>query len=250
MSSRSQGSFWRKTSRWRRILIRWLYPEIFSLFKRLAQTERREAEMRSQNQVLIQSDRQKDETIKRLSRENHNYRELSERDPKTKLLNTRGLENQLLSAFDIARRSGMKRPIATAFVIIDLDNFKKINDEIGHVHGDTALLVITELLHLCFPRKTNLKCRWGGDEFVVIMIDNDEEYAAASAERFRKDVESDPRLLFSADEDLPGIRVTASIGITTRAITIEEHGVLHTILSAEIGRTDAALREADRKSVV
>jgi diguanylate cyclase (GGDEF)-like protein len=231
---------------WRRLIIRLLYPEIFELFKKIAQLEKHELNIESQLKGLMQSGYHKDQVIKRLGQENRGYRELSERDPKTRLLNMRGLENQLLSAFDIARRSKMKQPITTAFVIIDLDNFKRVNDEIGHDHGDTALLVITELLQLCFPRKTNLKCRWGGDEFVVIMIDNNEGYATASAERFRKDVESDPRLLFNSNEDLPSIRVTASIGITTRAITIEEHGILDTILSAEIGRTDAALREAKR----
>ena len=245
MSSRSQGSFWRKTSRWRRILIRWLYPEIFSLFKRLAQLEKLEGELRGQILGLVRSGQQKDENIKRLANENHEYRELSERDPKTKLLNTRGLESQFLNSFDIARRSEMKQPITAAFVIVDLDNFKRLNDEVGHDYGDTALLVVTELLQLCFPRNTDPKCRWGGDEFVVVLIGSDEERVSVSAERFRRDVESDPRLIF----ETPGgdkIRVTASIGITTRAIGIEEHAVLDKLLSAEIGRTDAALREAKK----
>ena len=243
---RSWESFWRKTSRWRRILIRLLYPEIFTLFKRLARIERREAEVRSENKFLIQSAHQKDETIKRLNRENREYRELSERDPKTKLLNIRGLVNRFLNAFSIVRRSEIDRSIMTAFVIIDLDNFKEVNDRVGHDHGDTALLVVTELLQLCFPRQTDLKCRWGGDEFVVVLIDSDERYASTSAERFRKDIESDPRLLFNS-ENGESLRVTASVGITTRSIADEEHGVLDMLLSAEIGRTDAALREAKKE---
>lgn len=242
----SEGTSWRSISKWKRFIIRLLYPEIFMLFKRIAQLEKHGLNIESRLKGLTESGHHKDEVIKRLSRENHEYRELSEREPKTKLLNIRGLRNQFISAFDIARRSEMKQPITTAFVIVDLDNFSGVNDEIGHDHGDTALLVITELLQLCFPRKTDLKCRWGGDEFVVVLIDSDEEYATASAERFRKDVESDPRLLFNTDENLSSIRVTASIGITTRAITVEEHGVLDTLLSAEISRTDAALREAKR----
>lgn len=241
---KSWESLWRNTSRWRRIIVRWLYPEIFSLFKQLASIEKHEAEMRCRTQGLAQSIQQKNEVIKRLSRENHEYRELSEKDPKTKLLNTRGLERQFLNAFDIARRSEINQEITVvAFIVIDLDNFKRLNDELGHDCGDTALLVITELIQLCFPRKTDPKCRWGGDEFVVVLFDSDEKQSSLSAERFRRDVESDPRLHFEASSG-EKIHITASIGVTTRAVSIEEHGVLDTLLSAEIGRTDAALREA------
>lgn len=215
------------------------------LFKRIAQLEKHELNIESRIKGLIQAGHHKDEILNRLSQENSQYRKLSERDPKTTLLNIRGLENKLQNAFEIARRSKMKQPITTAFVVIDLDDFKRVNDEMGHDHGDTALLVITELLRLCFPRQTDLRCRWGGDEFVVIMIDSDEKKAADYAERFRKAVESDLRLTFKTGSGI-NIRVTASIGIATRGITIEEHGVLNTLLSAEIGRTDAALREAKK----
>jgi len=236
---------WRDISVWQRIIIRWLYPQIFDLFKRLARFERQVAGMESRIKGLVLAGREKDEQVKRLRKENLKYRELSEKDPKTTLLNTRGLESQFVNSIEITQRSRTSEPVKISLIIIDIDNFKKVNDEVGHDHGDTALLIVTELMQICFPRKTDLKCRWGGDEFVVILYESDMAYASNAAERFRKSVESDARLEFETPAG-DKIRVTVSIGVTERVIHSDEHGVLNTLLSAEIGRTDAALREAKK----
>lgn len=80
-------------------------------------------------------------------------------DPLTKLLNRRGLEQ------DVERMSGTDFPAVVA--VIDIDHFKKINDQYGHDAGDVALRCVAEYLRSNMKGR-DLICRWGGEEFVVI----------------------------------------------------------------------------------
>lgn len=80
-------------------------------------------------------------------------------DPLTKLLNRRGLQEE------VERLSGTDFPAVVA--VIDIDHFKKINDQYGHDAGDVALRRVAEYLRSNMKGR-DLICRWGGEEFVVI----------------------------------------------------------------------------------
>lgn len=80
-------------------------------------------------------------------------------DPLTKLMNRRGLEEE------VARMSGTDFPAVVA--VLDIDHFKKINDQYGHDAGDVALRCVAEYLRSNMKGR-DLICRWGGEEFVVI----------------------------------------------------------------------------------
>lgn len=69
-------------------------------------------------------------------------------------------------------------------VLVDLDNFKQINDSFGHAAGDAVLRAIGETLSRSFIRKNDLVCRYGGDEFAIILNDTTKETAAPLLERF------------------------------------------------------------------
>lgn len=131
--------------------------------------------------------------------------ELSERDPLTKLSNRRGFENALGQA--IARVERGKGNIAV--LLLDLDQFKEVNDSLGHEAGDDLLVeVALRLSHTV--RNTDVLCRLGGDEFVVLMTDlAREDQAALLATRIVEKFQQPVRL--SGGEH----RVTASIGIAT-----------------------------------
>jgi len=99
-------------------------------------------------------------------------------------------------------KSGATRAYLT---VIDIDFFKRINDQFGHPYGDEVLVLLARLMGQCF-RDTDRMFRFGGEEFLVILPDTDLAGAELAVERFRAAVES---FTFSQVG-----RVTVSIGLT------------------------------------
>ena len=101
-------------------------------------------------------------------------------DALTGLANRRQLDTDL----QILSTSRLGGAGSCAFIMLDLDRFKRLNDELGHAAGDAALrLVCTELTRVIRQRDTSY--RYGGEEFLVIMPDTSLDAAAAAAERIR-----------------------------------------------------------------
>ena len=92
---------------------------------------------------------------------------ISETDGLTKLLNRRGLENRLKNIFKDTDSAGI-------LIIFDLDNFKLVNDDLGHPVGDEVLKIFSSCLTNFF-RENDIISRIGGDEFIVFINDNIEE---------------------------------------------------------------------------
>jgi two-component system cell cycle response regulator len=96
-----------------------------------------------------------------------------------------------------------------AFLIMDIDHFKSVNDTHGHDIGDEVLREFANRISANI-RGIDLACRYGGEEFVVVMPDTDIDFACTIAERLRKSVESTPIEISRA----PGrLEVTISVGI-------------------------------------
>ena len=90
----------------------------------------------------------------------------AEHDALTGLLNRQSASMRMANALERTLQRGYNG----AFAIIDLDDFKRVNDRYGHLSGDTVLADVAQ--HLCSAfRKNDLICRWGGDEFVVYCED-------------------------------------------------------------------------------
>jgi diguanylate cyclase (GGDEF)-like protein len=106
-------------------------------------------------------------------------------DPLTGLSNRRAGERALDREAARARRTGSPFSLA----LLDLDNFKDINDSQGHAVGDDVLCEVSRILMSTF-RASDLAVRWGGDEFLVLLPDVTLEGAAVFAERARLLVES------------------------------------------------------------
>lgn len=105
----------------------------------------------------------------------------STRDPLTDLFNQR-LFWELLG-YEVGRAERHQESFGV--LMIDLDNFKQVNDIFGHFMGDTFLCRVARTIHECL-RKGDVLARYGGDEFTVILLDSDEEQVYMVAERIRE----------------------------------------------------------------
>jgi two-component system cell cycle response regulator len=123
-------------------------------------------------------------------------------DGLTGLKNKRYLGENLPREFSRARRH--KR--ALSVLMIDIDHFKKVNDEHGHLTGDAVLKVVAAKISSCV-RSEDIVARWGGEEIVVMLLESDLQAAAETAERIRSAVEVDVIATRGAN-----VKVTVSIG--------------------------------------
>lgn len=123
---------------------------------------------------LIKADR----SIKQLHSEREVLKEIALIDPVTQLYNRNAFNRLLPKALDNARRSQM--PVSLA--IIDIDYFKKINDEYGHIQGDRVLAELGLWLRDYF-RQGDYVFRWGGEEFVVYLHQCDTRHALSVIEK-------------------------------------------------------------------
>ncbi|MBN1342158.1 MAG: diguanylate cyclase [Phycisphaerae bacterium] len=132
------------------------------------------------------------------------YKELAHKDPLTGLNNRRRLYERLTEIMSEADR--YERVVSLA--MIDLDWFKEVNDTHGHDFGDQVLIGFAQLLETqC--RLEDVTCRFGGEEFLVVMPNTSIELAASCAERLRIAWEQTTLQSPQGDE----IRVTASFGV-------------------------------------
>lgn len=133
--------------------------------------------------------------------------ELAVTDPLTGLNNRRYLENHFQLLFDRAAA----RSRALSVCITDIDRFKLINDTYGHDVGDEVLREFANRIRAAV-RGADLACRFGGEEFVVVMPDTPAEAAAVIAERLREAIENEPFVVKGSGVSLT---VTASLGIAS-----------------------------------
>jgi diguanylate cyclase (GGDEF)-like protein len=98
-----------------------------------------------------------------------------------------------------------------SLLIIDTDNFKSINDQLSHMEGDAALKLIADVLQ-AEVRPSDTPCRFGGDEFVVLLSGADAAAAGSFAERFRAELLTRCQ---TADPPFPWACLTTTIGIAT-----------------------------------
>ena len=159
-------------------------------------------------------------------------------DELTGLLNRRAVLHSVNN--EIERTARVNRPIA--FLMYDLDHFKCVNDKYGHTAGDIVLQGIAEIAINTF-RKIDTIGRLGGEEFLVVLPESDQEAARVAAERFRSAV--------AAHKFVAGyhrIEVTVSIGVFVPADVGTSFGVQN-VLDA-VDKALYAAKDGGRNRVV
>ncbi|MFO1372404.1 MAG: GGDEF domain-containing protein [Candidatus Competibacteraceae bacterium] len=142
----------------------------------------------------------------------------NEHDTLTGLLNRKTFDDKLIGILQASRRTiltgiqweqGERRQANSGrcywLAVLDIDHFKCINDTFGHLYGDEVLLLMANLMRRSF-RRADMLFRYGGEEFVVVLLTNTVEEAWIGLERFRQAVEH---------HNFPQVgRITVSIGFT------------------------------------
>ncbi len=179
---------------------------------------------------------------------NQALQESSLSDPLTGLRNRRFVFEEVSRDLDVARRriddqqQGLDQndAIDLMFMMIDLDNFKPINDTYGHAAGDEMLLQVRDLL-LKTCRRSDFVIRWGGDEFLVISKQARQAESEALAERIRRTIAENTFTL----GDGQTARTTCSIGFA--AYPLFKAALDESSLDQIIGLADNLMYEAKKK---
>ncbi|MCG8635237.1 MAG: GGDEF domain-containing protein [Desulfobacterales bacterium] len=157
---------------------------------------------------------------------------LSNMDGLTGLYNRRYFD----MAFEVGWQTAARNKTRLALIICDIDYFKRVNDEFGHLAGDEYLRTIARNLNRIFKRQTDIVARFGGEEFVILVSNARKGRSAYLAETFRQQM-SDTRLQFESHT----IRATVSLGLAEMIPgSGQDRGIL-------IARADAMLYEAKNK---
>ena len=137
-----------------------------------------------------------------LEKENLSLEQDAKYDPLTRLYNRRSFNDYLRNAVEAAEK-GEKD---VSLIMLDIDDFKQVNDTYGHNQGDVVLKEVANVLR-DNVREDDVVCRWGGEE-MLILLDVSADVASRIAERIRRDVESLDMLCDGAH-----IKVTLTLGV-------------------------------------
>lgn len=164
-------------------------------------------ELEKMNKQLINTMQELNEVHKEVLRQNQELEKLATRDPLTGCLNRRAFFEKL----EIEFIESKKNDTELCCIMGDIDHFKNINDTYGHRVGDIAIKSVAKTL-ISNVRNNDLICRYGGEEFCVLLINMDLDQATEVVERMRHAIQAytDPAIRKPAD-----IKITLSFGISS-----------------------------------
>ena len=174
--------------------------------------------------------------LKQIEELRESLEEQVNRDPLTGLFNRRFLKNALTKDFARAERSKTQ----LYFLLIDLDHFKQINDQYGHDVGDMMLIQVSRKIE-AFIREGDWIVRYGGDEFLAVMMDMHHNVVMERTEHLRKEIEN-----ISLDVKHERLSITVSIGVAG----FPEHGREYTEIFRAADQALYQAKAAGRNRVV
>jgi diguanylate cyclase (GGDEF)-like protein len=160
-------------------------------------------------------------------------KQLAYLDGLTGIFNRRFFELRITEEIERAKRYGS----GMAVIMADIDQFKRLNDEFGHVLGDEVLRQVSSLFHQQL-RKIDVVCRYGGEEFGILLTQTNADHAMSVAEKLRKMV---------ANWQFPGVPRTVTISAGTAALP--DHGTTRDDLVKAADTALYAAKQAGRNRV-
>lgn len=151
--------------------------------------------------------------LRELSDTNRELQEKSTLDALTGIRNRHYFDKKYQAEIRKSRREKTQLSV----VMVDIDHFKNVNDQYGHLVGDKCIKMVAHILEKSLKRPCDDVCRYGGDEFALILPNTDLEGAAVLVEQLRNEIE---KTSIQAD-DLP-INITISAGIGTAIVDLNQ----------------------------
>lgn len=148
-------------------------------------------------------------TLRELQETNRRLEEQATNDALTGAKNRKFFDQRVQAEYRLSRRQ--QTPIS--LLMLDIDFFKKINDTYGHLAGDNVLVEFTKSIKALLRRPNDYVCRYGGEEFAVLLSNTDQKGALKVAELIRSKIE---QLVITVESTT--INVTVSIGVSTLII--------------------------------
>jgi diguanylate cyclase len=145
------------------------------------------------------------EQVQAINEELSQARQAMALDPLTRLYNRGALDEQLDRTTHLAALTGQE----AVLFMVDIDNFKKVNDSYGHPIGDLVIKAVADSCVRCFPRQRDFVARYGGEEFAVIAFDAPPTSLAMLADRLLGAVR---RVQVTVGSDAVPVAVTISVG--------------------------------------
>jgi len=180
-------------------------PELRARLRAMYQVKVTHDQMDTERLALQQKLDEERRLREQLSSINEELKRLSTTDGLTGLANYRYMRNWLSTEYEIATR--YKLPLSA--IMLDLDNFKEVNDRCGHPFGDFVLKSVAHIVQ-GKSRRADFTARYGGDEFLVILPNTDGTAAANLAQRIHSALEK-----HTFDDEHHHANVTASFGIAS-----------------------------------
>lgn len=159
------------------------------------------------NNQLLETLRDLEASKEEIRRQNEDLHRLATRDPMTGCLNRRAFFDGADPLFEKIR----DRQGELCCIMSDIDHFKSFNDRYGHTVGDMVIKSVAKCL-ASELREVDLLCRYGGEEFCILLPGSTAEQARDVAERLRAAIEAHAG---AAIRDVPGIRITSSFGVAS-----------------------------------
>jgi diguanylate cyclase (GGDEF)-like protein len=159
-----------------------------------------------------------------IQKEKNKYERDSKLDPLTEIFNRR----EMLARMQIEQKRQLRHGDPFTLIIGDIDNFKNVNDTFGHEQGDHVLKMLARIMKDQI-RNIDCICRWGGEEFLIMLVETDLDNGQNVAERIRKNIET-------AEFEFKNLKIAVTITCGLSA----HHGSDDTIESC-IKRADQAL---------
>jgi diguanylate cyclase (GGDEF)-like protein len=160
---------------------------------------------------------------------NQTLKEKNTLDELSGLYNRRYYDEKIMAEFRRSRRN----LTALSLILIDIDHFKKVNDSYGHLTGDKCIIEVAGMINALLRRSTDVACRYGGEEFCLILPETDKKGALALAQEICQRARQQHIFIH---ENV--IHLTVSCGVTTYQ---QEQGVTPEIM---FDRADKALYKA------
>jgi diguanylate cyclase len=169
-----------------------------------------------------------EQRVRQLEKELTQVSTMVQKDPLTHSLNRRGLEE----AFRLESSRAMRYESPLSMSMIDLDNFKRINDTLGHLAGDRALVHLITVMQAAV-RPTDVIARLGGEEFAILFSNSDIDAAVQATERVQQELVKRP---FQHEGQSHTLTFSAGTGRWQAGESLEDL----------VKRTDTAMYQAKR----